>query len=196
MTRLDSMETLLVDELRDLLDAEKQLVRALPKMAKAASSPELKAAFEEHLLVTEKHVSRLEEAFEALSVSPRGKKCVGMQGLIAQGEEHIENGEDEDVLDAALIADAQKVEHYEISAYGSAREHATGVGRSEIAELLQQSLDQEKEADLKLTTLAEDLINQQAATQDEEPEASESDEESDEEFAKPWSRTTSGRRSR
>lgn len=200
MSKLDTMNTLLVDELRDLYDAEQQLTRALPKMAKAATSPELRDAFAEHLQITEQHVSRLEEALEGLDSSARGKKCVGMQGLIEEGREHLEADGDEDVIDAALIAAAQKVEHYEISAYGSAREHANCIGHTEIADLLQQTLDEEKEADRKLTALAEDLINRQAAggsiEDDSGLEDLDEDEESDEEFAKPARRTGTKARSR
>ena len=189
MSKLDSLNTLLVDELRDLYDAEQQLTRALPKMAKAATSPELRDAFAEHLQITEQHVSRLEEALEGLDSSARGKKCVGMQGLIEEGREHVEADGDEDVIDAALIAAAQKVEHYEISAYGTAREHANCIGHAEIADLLQQTLDEEKEADRKLSALAEDLINRQAVGSSMEDDSGldelDDEEESEEELAKP-----------
>jgi len=191
MAKLDSMETLLVDELRDLLDAEKQLVRALPKMAKAASSEELRAAFEDHLELTEHHVSRLMEAFETMDVTPRAKKCAGMQGLIEEGQEYVDADGDEQVIDAALIGAAQKVEHYEISAYGTAREHSNCLGKSDVADLLQQTLDEEKEADRKLTALAEEVINQQAASDDEDEEE---EEEPEEDLAKPASRSTSQKR--
>jgi len=195
MAKLDSMETLLVDELRDLLDAEKQMVRTLPKIAKAASSAELKAAFQDHLQLTEQHVSRLMEAFETLDVTPRAKKCAGMQGLIEEGQEYVDADGDEQVIDAALIGAAQKVEHYEISAYGTAREHANCLGKSEVADLLQQTLDEEKEADRKLTALAEDLINQQAASDDDDDsDEGEEEEEPEENLAKPASRSTSQRR--
>ena len=200
MSNLDSMNTLLIEELRDLYDAERQLTRALPKMVKAAKSQELRNAFLEHLQATEQHVVRLEEALEALNSDSEGKKCVGMQGLIEEGREHMDGEGDEDVIDAALIGAAQKVEHYEMSAYGTAREHANCIGHAEIADLLQQTLDEEKEADRKLTALAEDLINQQAVGSSMEDEGADEDlaedEESDEELAKPTPRGGSKARSR
>jgi ferritin-like metal-binding protein YciE len=199
MSKLDSMNTLLVEELRDLYDAEQQLTRALPKMAKAATSPELREAFEEHLQITEQHLSRLEESLEALESSARGKKCLGMQGLIEEGQEQIDADGEEDVIDAALIGAAQKVEHYEISAYGTAREHATCIGHAEIAGLLQQTLDEEKEADRKLSALAEDLVNRQAVGSSMEEDGELDDEEEEElgrELAKPTPPARSKGRSR
>jgi ferritin-like metal-binding protein YciE len=187
MSKLDSLNTLLVEELRDLYDAEQQLTRALPKMAKAATTPELREAFEEHLQITEQHVSRLEESLQALESNGRGKKCKGMQGLIEEGQEHVDADGDEDVIDAALIGAAQKVEHYEISAYGTAREHATCLGHTEIADLLQQTLDEERETDRKLSALAEDLVNRQAVggSMEDDDELDDEDEESSDELAKP-----------
>jgi ferritin-like metal-binding protein YciE len=159
---MTSMQELLVEELRDLYDAERQLVKALPKMAKASESDELRTAFEEHLTVTQNQVERLEQIFEQLDERPTGKKCAGMQGLIEEGSEHVSAKGDKRVRDAALIGDAQKVEHYEIAAYGTARTHAKHLGMSDIAKLLQQTLDEEGEADKKLTELAEGMINEQA----------------------------------
>lgn len=187
MPGLHSMKDLLIDELRDLHDTEKRLVATLPKIAKAASSPELKAVFTAHLRVAEHQVTRLEEALESLNLTLPRKLCMGIQGLIAEGEKHIEISGNKSVLDAALIAHLQKVGHYEIAAYGSAREHATSVGRSEIAELLQQSLDEQKEADRIFTVLATDLINPQAANAG-EPEGW--SEESEEHLANPSAGTT------
>jgi len=161
-SEMTTMQELLVEELRDLYDAERQLVKALPKMAKAAASDELRNAFEEHLTVTQNQVERLEQIFEQLNERPAGKKCAGMQGLIEEGSEHISAKGDKSVRDAAIIGDAQKVEHYEIAAYGTARAHAEHLGKSDIARLLQQTLDEEGEADKKLTELAESLINEQA----------------------------------
>jgi ferritin-like metal-binding protein YciE len=158
-----SLENLLVDELRDLLSAEKQITKALPKMAKAASSEELRAAFEEHLTQTEGQIARLEQAFEILGHSARAKKCLGMEGLIEEGKEHLEEDMEPAVKDAALIAAAQKVEHYEIASYGSARAWAQDTGQDQVAELLQATLDEEAETDRKLSKLAEMLVNQQAA---------------------------------
>jgi ferritin-like metal-binding protein YciE len=159
------MEDLFLDELRDLYDAEKQIVKALPKMTKAARSRELKAAFEEHLEVTKQQVQRLEEIFSQLDEKTGGKKCVAMKGLIDEGQELIDNGEPSSVLDAGLIGAAQKVEHYEMAGYGTARTFANHLGHTDAAELLQQTLDEEKETDHLLTQLAERQINEEAVEQ-------------------------------
>jgi ferritin-like metal-binding protein YciE len=165
--KLESLRELLVDELKDLYSAENQLVKALPKMAKAAASPELKAAFEEHLEETKGQVDRLVTIFEQLEGSPKGKKCKAMEGLIEEGSEFIEADGEDSVKDAALICAAQKVEHYEIASYGCARTFATLLGLDEVAELLQETLDEEGNADKKLTELAETAINVEAATAEE-----------------------------
>jgi ferritin-like metal-binding protein YciE len=167
---LDSMHDLFVEELRDLYHAENQLVKALPKMAKAASSPELKAAFTDHLEVTRKQVERLDKIFKELDMSPKGKVCKAMQGLIEEGSEIIEEDGEPAVKDAALIAAAQRVEHYEIAGYGCARTFARVLGLSKAEELLQTTLDEEGEADHVLTELAESVINQQAEDADDEDE--------------------------
>jgi len=160
---LDSLEDLFVEELRDIYNAENQLTKALPKMAKAAASEELRMGFEEHLKETEKQIERLEQIFEELEVAPKGKKCKAMQGLIEEGSEIIgEDGEDA-VKDAALIAAAQKVEHYEIAAYGTLRTYAELLEMEDAAELLQQTLDEEAATDKKLTELAQN-INTEADT--------------------------------
>jgi ferritin-like metal-binding protein YciE len=153
------------EELKDLYSAESQLVAALPKMAKAASSPELKKAFESHLEETKVQIQRLEQVFEEIEGSPRGKKCKAMEGLVEEGSELIkEKSEFEPaVLDAALIGAAQRIEHYEIAAYGTVRTFAQQLGYAKAADLLQQTLDEESAADEKLTTLAVSGINQQAA---------------------------------
>jgi ferritin-like metal-binding protein YciE len=156
---LDSLHDLYVDELKDLYSAENQLLKALPKMAKAASVPELKAAFEEHLEITRGQVSRLETIFEELEVSPKGKKCKAMEGLIEEGKEIIEEKGAPAVVDAALIAAAQRVEHYEMAGYGCVRTFANLLGYEQAAALLQETLDEEGEADKKLTELAETVIN-------------------------------------
>ena len=156
-----------VDELRDTYDAEKQLTKALPKMAKAAKSPELKAAFTEHLEETKGQVDRLVTIFEQLEGSPKGKKCKAMEGLVEEGSEFIDADGEDSVKDAALICAAQKVEHYEIASYGCARTFATLLGLDEVAELLQETLDEEGNADKKLTELAETVINVEAATAEE-----------------------------
>jgi ferritin-like metal-binding protein YciE len=171
---MESLHDLYVNELRDLYSAENQLVKALPKMAKAASSPELRAAFEEHLEVTQGQVERLETIFDELGVKPKGKKCVAMEGLIEEGKELLEEDAPEAVLDAGLIVAAQKVEHYEMAGYGSVRTFANLLGYEEAARLLQETLDEEGEADKKLTELAETIINVEAEEMD-------SDEEQDEE---------------
>lgn len=162
--KLNSLHELLVDELKDLYSAENQLLKALPKMAKAASHADLKAAFESHLEETEGQVKRLETIFETLEGSPKGKKCKAMEGLIEEGSEVIEAAGDESVKDAALICAAQKVEHYEMAGYGCARTFAQLLGLDEIADLLQETLDEEGNADKKLTELAETAINVEAST--------------------------------
>ena len=160
--KLDSLQKLYVEELKDLYSAEKQLLKALPKMAKAATSPELKAAFPGHLEQTKGQVERLDRIFEALDKSPKGKKCKAMEGLVEEGAELIGEDADPDVLDAGLIAAAQKVEHYEIAGYGTVRTYAQLLGEEEAAGLLQQTLDEEAATDETLSQLAEGLINVQA----------------------------------
>jgi ferritin-like metal-binding protein YciE len=159
---LKSLEDLLVHELKDLFSAEKQLVRALPKMANAASSEKLRDAFEEHLAQTEEHVSRLEQIFQILGKGSRGEKCVAMEGLIEEGKKMIEEDAEPHVRDAGLIACAQRVEHYEIAGYGVSRTFAQLLGHSDVADLLQTTLDEEKETDIHLTDLAETEINVEA----------------------------------
>jgi ferritin-like metal-binding protein YciE len=154
---MESLQELYIHGLKDLYSAEKQIIKALPKMAKAASSEELRAGFEEHLRQTEEQVERLEQIFEELEVSPRGKKCVGMEGLIEEGKELIEEDPDPEVLDAGLIAAAQHIEHYEIAGYGCVRTYAELLGYDDAAKLLQQTLDEEGETDKKLTALAENI---------------------------------------
>ena len=160
---MDSMEKLYVDQLRDIYDAENQLVRALPKMAKAARSGELRTAFEDHLEKTRGHVRRLDEIFRGLGHPPKGKSCKAMIGLVEEGEEMIRGDMDPSVKDAGLIAAAQKVEHYEIAAYGTLRTFAEFRGDSQAAQALQETLDEEYEADKTLTQVAESQINVQAA---------------------------------
>ena len=157
---VETVEQLLVSELRDLYSAENQITKALPKMAKAAGANELKTAFETHLKQTEGQIKRLERVFESLGKSVHGKTCKGMKGLIEEGEENMKETEG-DVRDAALIAAAQKVEHYEMAGYGSARSWAQQMGQKEIADLLQQTLDEEGETDHKLTEIS-GRINKQA----------------------------------
>ena len=159
----DTLRELFVEELRDVLSAEKQLLKALPKMAKAAMSPELKRGFEKHLGQTKMQVTRLEQVFESLGETARAKTCKAMQGLIEEGSEIIEKDFDADVKDAALICAAQKVEHYEIASYGTLVTWAKQLGERKAAKLLGQTLDEEKLTDQKLTTLAESAINADAA---------------------------------
>lgn len=157
---MNNVQELLVDELRDLLDAEKQLVKALGKMIKAASDEELKEAFDSHRSETEKQVERLGTALESLGQSARGKTCKAMQGLVKEGQEIIEETEDapEAIADAALVAAAQKVEHYEIASYGSACALAEIAGEEDVLELLGQTLDEEKQADEKLTQICQRVL--------------------------------------
>ncbi len=158
---VESIQDLFVEELKDLYSAEKQITKALPKMAKAASSDELRQAFESHLEETNGHVDRLEQIFEILGKSSRGKTCEGMKGLLSEGAELIDEIEKGDVLDAGLISAAQRVEHYEISGYGSVRAYAELLGNSQVADLLQATLDEEKAADEKLTQISK-TVNTQA----------------------------------
>jgi ferritin-like metal-binding protein YciE len=156
--QLGSLHDLYVDELKDLYNAENQLLKALPKMAKAASAPELRTAFEGHLEETKEQVRRLEKIFKRLEASPKGKKCKAMEGLIEEGKEVMDDAHPP-VLDAALIAAAQRVEHYEMAGYGCVRTFARLLGYEDAAELLQETLDEEGAADKKLTELAETIIN-------------------------------------
>lgn len=167
-----SLRQLYINELKDLYSAETQLTKALPKMAKAASNTELRQAFEEHLRQTSEHVSRLEEIFEMLEEKATGKKCLGMEGLVKEGTEAMEEEYEDAVLDAAIIGAAQRVEHYEIAGYGTAREFAQLLGESEHVSLLEQTLEEEKQTDEKLTRLAGE-INPQAQEAGEETEEGE-----------------------
>jgi len=157
--KLDDLRELYIDELKDLYSAEKQLVKALPKMAKGASSERLQQAITDHLAQTEGHVERLETIFERHGVNPRGKKCVGMEGLIEEGKEMLESDADEAVVDAGIISKAQHVEHYEIAGYGTVRTWAELLGESDDVADLEQTLAEEKEADQLLTEIAESSVN-------------------------------------
>ena len=156
------LEELLIDELKDLYSAESQIIKALPKMAKAANSPDLRRAFERHLEETRNHVERLDQIGEELEAKMTGKKCHGMEGLIEEGKEIMSEDLEENALDAGLIGAAQKVEHYEIAAYGTARAHAEMLGYTKVARLLQETLNEEGATDKKLTQLAENIINVEA----------------------------------
>lgn len=154
---VETMQELFVDELKDLYSAEKQITRALPKLAKAATSADLKQAFLSHLEETNGHVSRLEQAFEILGKSPKGKTCVGMKGVLEEGSEVLEDTDKGIVRDAALISAAQRVEHYEMAGYGSAQAFAKLLGQSEIATLLAATLAEEKAADTKLSGISKQV---------------------------------------
>ena len=154
---VENLEQLFINELKDIYSAEKQITKALPKMAKAAQSQQLRSAFEEHLEQTKGHVERLDQIFEKLGKTSRGKTCHGMQGLIEEGQEVMEEAAKGDVRDAALISAAQRVEHYEIAAYGTVRTYANLLGRKDAAKLLEQTLEEEKETDERLNELAEQI---------------------------------------
>jgi ferritin-like metal-binding protein YciE len=160
--KINTLRDLYVEQLQDLYSAETQLVKALPKMAKAASNPQLKQAFEKHLTQTETHVQRLDQIFEQLGKKPGGHTCKGMAGLITEGEEMIKMKGDEAAVDAGLIAAAQRVEHYEIAGYGCVQTYAAQLGETQAATLLQQTLDEEGTTDKLLTKLAEGVINIEA----------------------------------
>ena len=186
--KLASLQDLLVDELRDLYSAENQIIKALPRMAKAASSDELREAFEEHLEQTRGHVDRLREIFEGMGEKPSGKKCAAMVGLLEEGEELMDEDFADSVKDAALISAAQRVEHYEIAAYGCVKTWAGLLGEKDAQELLQQTLNEEKQTDEKLTQLAED-INVEAMSAD----SGKSEEEEETEAPRPRAKSRSAR---
>lgn len=165
----EGLKELYLDELKDLYNAENQLLKALPKMAKAASSEELRQGFEEHLEQTRGHVERLEKIFKSLDESPKGKKCMGMEGLVKEGSEVMSDDFEGALMDAALIGAAQRVEHYEIAVYGTVSEFAKLLGENEHVSLLEETLQEEKETDEKLTRLATE-INSQANEGAEEPQ--------------------------
>jgi ferritin-like metal-binding protein YciE len=175
----NNLREALVDEIRDLYNAEKQLTKALPKMAKGATSDELREAFESHLEETEGQVTRLERVFELLDEKPRGKHCAGMAGIVEEGSEKLQEDMEDSVLDACLIASAQKVEHYEIGAYGTAIAWAEALNLTEVAEVLQETLAEEKAADEKLTALAEAGINDAATAGESEDESMEEEDEAE-----------------
>ena len=177
MANSETLHDAFIDELRDAYDAEKQVTKALPKMAKAASSPDLRAAFDTHLEETREQIARLEQVFASLDEKVRGKHCDGVAGIIEEGKSIMEEDFDDTTMDACLIAAAQRVEHYEMAAYGTLVAWARSMGHTEAADLLQQTLDEEKAADEKLSAIAEGGINQEAADaahpQDEDDEEEE-----------------------
>ena len=161
--KVTTLDELLEDELKDIYSAETQLIKALPRMAQAAESNDLRAAFEKHLEQTRVHAQRIEEICNDLKTAPHGKNCAGMEGLIKEGEEVIQSDVEAEPKEAALIGAAQRVEHYEIAAYGTARAHARQLGYLKAVELLGQTLEEEKETDKKLTKVAENRVNVKAA---------------------------------
>src|SRR5262245_41794031 len=169
MAGIDSLRTLLVEQLKDIYDAEKRLTKAIPKLIKKSTHNELKTALQSHLDQTEEHVARIEQAFEELDTPAKGKTCAGMKGLVEEGDEHAgEDYDDDGLRDAAIIGAAQRVEHYEIAAYGTAIAHARLLELDDIASLLHETLEEEKAADEKLTEIAESVVNLDAASQDDD----------------------------
>ena len=160
--KFNSLEDLFVCTIKDLYDAENQLVEALPKMSEAAENPQLKQAFDKHLKETRNHVNRLEKIFQAIEVEAERKTCAAMKGLITEGEEMVKAKGNASVRDAGLIAAAQRVEHYEMAGYGAARSFAESLGHTDVARLLQETLDEEGQADKTLTSIAESVVNAQA----------------------------------
>jgi len=188
MAGMNTLADLFQDELRDVYDAEKRILKALPKMAKAASDEQLRDAFTTHLEETRGHVERLEQVFAALDLKVKGKRCMGMEGILAEGAELMDEDGEESVLDAGLIASAQRVEHYEITAYGSLMAWAKVLGYDDAVELLGENEREEKETDQKLTEIAEGLVNQQAS-------AGGAQDEGEEEEARPARGRSTGRKS-
>ena len=169
MATVDSLNSLLIEQIKDLYDAEKRLTKAIPKLAKASTNEELSTALEEHLDETRNHVARLEQVFELLGERPKSKPCAGMKGLIEEGDEHAkEDYDDDDLRDAIIIGSAQRVEHYEIAGYGTAIAHARLLGLEDVADLMEATLAEEKAADQKLTEIAETVVNLEDAADDEE----------------------------
>jgi len=184
MAEAGTLHDAFIDELRDSYDAEKQLTKALPKLAKAASSPELRKAFESHLKETQGHVTRIEEVFASLDEKVKGKHCDGIAGIIEEGKSVMEEDFDEATMDACLIASGQRAEHYEMAAYGTLVAWARALGHDDAADLLQQTLDEEKAADEKLSMIAENGVNQEAADAS-HPTGDDEEQEEEDEDAKP-----------
>ena len=186
MPAVNSLRELLIEELRDIYDAEKRLTKALPKISKASAHDELKSAIDAHLEETREHVIRLEQAFEALDTPARAKTCAAMKGLIEEGDEHAgEDYADEGLKDAAIIGSAQRVEHYEIAAYGTAIAHAKLLELDDVVALLESTLEEEKAADSKLTEIAESVVNLDASAAGADDEASDEKEGNDEDGEEP-----------
>jgi ferritin-like metal-binding protein YciE len=162
---MEALKKLLQDELEDIYDAEHQLIKALPKLIERSSSPELQQALKQHLTVTQNQIKRLEQVFETLGEKAKRKPCKGMAGIVSEGSEMLEEDLEESTRDVAIISAAQKVEHYEIASYGTVRTLAQTLGNNEVAELLEETLDEEKEADERLTQIAESSVNSEAASE-------------------------------
>jgi len=162
---MEALKKLLQDELEDIYDAEHQLIKALPKLIERSSSPELQQALKQHVTVTQNQIKRLEQVFQTLGEKAKRKPCKGMAGIVAEGSEMLEEDLEESTKDAAIISAAQKVEHYEIASYGTVRTLAQTLGNNEVAELLEETLDEEKEADERLTQIAESSVNSEAASE-------------------------------
>jgi ferritin-like metal-binding protein YciE len=194
MMKDNTLRELFIDELRDLYDAESRLVKALPKMAKASNSDELRSGIEHHLQQTKQHLERLKEVLTSLDEKPSGKKCPGMIGILQEGEELMDEDYDGSVMDAALISAAQRVEHYEIAAYGCVHTWAQELGEENAAELLEKTLNEEKETDAKLSELAEQI--NASANSEAESELDEGEEEAEEEQEEPESTTVRKGKSR
>jgi len=177
MSSMESLEDLMQDELKDIYDAEKQLTKALPKLAKKATNEELRDALQTHLQETQGHVERLEQIFETLGMPARGKRCEGMKHLIDEGNEMISEAEEDATRDAIMIASVQKTEHYEIASYGTLRTWANVLGKTEVASICEETLEEEKAADEKLTAIAESFVNEQAANEGAGGEEEEEEEE-------------------
>jgi ferritin-like metal-binding protein YciE len=191
-----TLKDLFIEELRDIYHAEKQLVKALPKLSKASTSPDLREALQSHLAETEEQVSRLEQAFEMIDETPRTKVCEGMLGIVEEGSELIKENEKGPALDAAIIGAAQRSEHYEIATYGTLMAWAKALGHDDVAELLSASLDEEKAADEKLSSLAEAGLNDAATSGTEGEEADEAEEDEEERPAMAGAGTRNGGRGR
>ena len=183
---MESLDELLAEELKDIYSAEKQLLRALPRMAKKASAPELKTALTEHTEMTQRQIERLESVFEAIGKPAKAKTCKAMQGLLEEAKEIMEEDASDAVLDAGIIAAAQKVEHYEIASYGTVRTWARLCGQEEAANLLQETLDEESQTDERLTQLAESIVN---------PRAEEGGDDAQEESSSQSAKRSSGKKS-
>jgi ferritin-like metal-binding protein YciE len=193
MAETPTLHDAFLDELRDTYDAEKQLTKALPKLAKAATSPDLRAAFESHLEETREHVERLERVFESIDEKAAGKHCEGIAGIIDEGKNIMDEDFEDVTLDACLIAAGQRAEHYEMAAYGTLIAWARAMGHSEAADLMQETLDEEKAADEKLTSLAEGGINQEAANTAHPANEDQEDEEESGRQSKSASKSNRGR---